>query len=247
MSGPHLPFLEEADVPTLPSLDASNLPELKQQLSDAVIRYMESAPPTNGDYRRVVFNNLYKVYNNAGLNLTETLRDQLFRDVMDDLLGYGPIQPLLEDQNVTEVMVNGPDQVYVEREGKLLKTNIRFESDDHVRQVIDRIVLPLGRSIDANHPTVDARLPDGSRVNAIIPPVSIDGPSITIRKFSNDRLGVRTINRIRIPHPPDGPISTCLCGVTPQRCDFRRDRLGKDNFAECPLQLSTRGRTHRHH
>ena len=108
MSGPQLPFIEEATIPTIPSLDASNLPELKQQLSEAVIRYMESAPPANGDYRRAVFNNLFKVYNHAGLNLTETLRDQLFRDVMDDLLGYGPIQPLLEDPNVTEVKDGRP-------------------------------------------------------------------------------------------------------------------------------------------
>ena len=202
MSGPQLPFLEEATIPAIPSVDSSNLPELKQQLSEAVIRYMENGPPVNGDYRRAVFDSLYKVYTNAGLNLTDTLRDQLFRDVMDDLLGYGPIQPLLEDPNVTEVMVNGPDMVYVEREGKLLKTNIKFENDDHIQQIIDRIVLPLGRSIDANSPTVDARLPDGSRVNAIIPPVAIDGPSITIRKFSNDKLGIEQLIEYGSLTPP---------------------------------------------
>jgi pilus assembly protein CpaF len=202
MSGSQLPFLEEATVPTIPSVDSSNLPELKKQLSEAVVRYMESAPAVNGDYRREVFNSLYKVYSNSDLNLTETLRDQLFRDVMDDLLGYGPIQPLLEDPNVTEVMVNGPDRVYVEREGKLLKTNIKFEGDDHIRQIIDRIILPLGRSIDTHSPTVDARLPDGSRVNAIIPPVAIDGPSITIRKFSNDRLGIEQLIEFGSLTPP---------------------------------------------
>jgi pilus assembly protein CpaF len=114
----------------------------------------------------------------------------IFKEVLNDLLGYGPIQPLLDDPEVTEVMVNGPKSVYIEKKGKLTKSSVAFDDDNHVLNVIDRIILPLGRRIDSDKPTVDARLPDGSRVNAVVPPVAIDGPSITIRKFSKEKLGI---------------------------------------------------------
>jgi pilus assembly protein CpaF len=94
----------------------------------------------------------------------------------------------LDDDDVSEIMVNGPKKVFVEKKGKLTKTNVTFDDDDHVLRIIDRIILPLGRHVDADSPTVDARLPDGSRVNAVVRPVAIDGPSITIRKFSKDKL-----------------------------------------------------------
>jgi len=100
------------------------------------------------------------------------------------------LQPLLEDDEISEVMVNGRQKVYIERNGMLIKTNIVFESDDQIMRLIDRIISPLGRRIDADSPMVDARLPDGSRVNAAIPPVTIDGPTITIRKFKKDKLSI---------------------------------------------------------
>jgi pilus assembly protein CpaF len=109
---------------------------------------------------------------------------------LDELLGYGPIQPLLDDPDVSEVMVNGPTRVYIERKGRIVKTNVRFQNDDHILRIIDRIVQPLGRQIGPDKPAVDARLPDGSRVNAIIPPVAVDGPTITIRKFTKERLTI---------------------------------------------------------
>jgi pilus assembly protein CpaF len=109
---------------------------------------------------------------------------------LDEVLGYGPIQSLLDDPEVSEVMVNGPTKVYVEKMGQLIKTPITFENEAHVMSVIDKIILPLGRRVDADSPTVDARLPDGSRVNAVIPPVAIDGSTITIRKFSKDKLSI---------------------------------------------------------
>ncbi|MBL8025545.1 MAG: Flp pilus assembly complex ATPase component TadA [Fibrobacteres bacterium] len=105
-----------------------------------------------------------------------------------DILGLGPLEPLLSDPTVSEIMVNGPDNVFVERSGKLVRAESTFTSDRHVREVIERIVLPLGRRIDDGSPIVDARLKDGSRVNAVIPPLALDGPIITIRKFSNKRL-----------------------------------------------------------
>jgi len=108
--------------------------------------------------------------------------------LLDDLVNYGPITPLLEDGSISEVMVNGAGAVFIERKGRLIETSCRFSDDAHVMMVIHRIVEPLGRRIDEASPMVDARLPDGSRVNAIIPPLAIDGPSLTIRKFSEDRL-----------------------------------------------------------
>ena len=117
-------------------------------------------------------------------------RSRIISEVVDEVLGFGPIQPLLTDESVTEVMVNGPGQVYVERKGKLVLTDVRFRDDAHVMHVIEKIVSPIGRRIDESSPMVDARLPDGSRVNAVIPPLALKGPSITIRKFAKDPFTV---------------------------------------------------------
>ncbi len=113
--------------------------------------------------------------------------------VADEVVGYGPIGSLLRDPTVSEVMVNGPDMTYIERKGKLVLTDIRFRDDEHVMEVAHRIVKPLGRAIDRKRPLVDARLPDGSRVNIIIPPSALNGPTITIRKFPSKRLSVEDL------------------------------------------------------
>lgn len=113
-------------------------------------------------------------------------KQKITKYVMDEVFGYGPITTLLQDPSVTEVMVNGPASVYIERFGKIEKTNIAFKNDQHVLHTIDKIIAPLGRRVDESSPMVDARLPDGSRVNIIIPPLAIKGPTITIRKFSTD-------------------------------------------------------------
>jgi pilus assembly protein CpaF len=118
--------------------------------------------------------------------LTREERRRIVREISDDILGYGPIEPLLADDSVTEVMVNRYDQVYVERAGKLEKTTVKFVDDAHVLRIVDKIVSQIGRRIDESSPMVDARLPDGSRVNAIIPPLALRGPTLTIRKFSRD-------------------------------------------------------------
>jgi len=117
-------------------------------------------------------------------------RNRIFEAIAADILGFGPIEPLLQDVEVSEVMVNGPKQIYIEKKGKLIKTDVIFENDAHVKRVIDRIVSPLGRRIDESSPIVDARLPDGSRVNAIIRPLSLVGPCLTIRKFKKDALTI---------------------------------------------------------
>jgi pilus assembly protein CpaF len=120
--------------------------------------------------------------------LSRPERQRLFEQISAEILGYGPIQPLLEDDTITEVMVNGARNIYIERAGKIVRVPVAFESDEHVMRVIDRIVAPLGRRIDESSPYVDARLPDGSRVNAIIPPISLVGPVLTVRKFARNPI-----------------------------------------------------------
>ena len=118
--------------------------------------------------------------------LTREERRELVRQLTDDILGYGPLERFLDDDTVTEVMVNGAENVYVERGGKLERTSSRFVDDAHLMRIIDKIVSQIGRRVDEASPMVDARLPDGSRVNAIIPPLALSGPTLTIRKFSRD-------------------------------------------------------------
>ncbi len=115
-------------------------------------------------------------------------RNRLTPEISDDILGYGPIEPFLRDEAVSEVMVNGPDSIWLEKDGKLMKANAQFGDEAHVRRTIDKIVSRIGRRVDESSPMVDARLPDGSRVNAVIPPLAVDGSSLTIRKFAADPL-----------------------------------------------------------
>ena len=124
----------------------------------------------------------------AGTSLTSRVRAQVEQEVLYEVVGYGPIQTLLDDPEISEVMVNGPHAVFVERHGRLERTDRRFADNEHVMRIIEKIIAPLGRRIDESVPMVDARLPDGSRVNAIIPPLSLLGPIVTIRKFAKERL-----------------------------------------------------------
>ncbi len=172
---------------------APELSKLKTYLINAISREMEMRPLQAGERETAIRQILQEAYASTKVQLPNTLREQLFHDILDELLGFGPLQPLLDDADVNEVMVNGPKKIYIERKGKLVKTNITFDNDEQVLRIIDRIIMPLGRRIDADSPTVDARLPDGSRVNAVIPPVAIDGPSITIRKFQKGRLSVEQL------------------------------------------------------
>jgi len=125
--------------------------------------------------------------------LTRPERHRLFEQIAAEILGFGPLQPLLEDETITEVMVNGAKNIYIERAGKIIRMPMTFESDEHVMRIIDRIVAPLGRRIDESSPYVDARLPDGSRVNAVIPPISLVGPVLTIRKFFKSPLTIEQL------------------------------------------------------
>jgi pilus assembly protein CpaF len=115
-------------------------------------------------------------------------REKLIEEILDETLGFGPLEPLLKDPTVSEIMVNGPKKVYVERRGKLEKTEVTFRDNDHLLQIIDRIVSKVGRRVDETSPLCDARLPDGSRVNAVIQPIALDGPSLSIRRFGTNPL-----------------------------------------------------------
>ena len=136
-----------------------------------------------------------------GLALTRSERVRMLEQITDEIVGLGPLEPLLRDESITEVMVNGPRQVYLERGGKLELTNLSFQNDDHVMRIIDRIISPIGRRVDESSPMVDARLTDGSRVNAIIPPLSLVGPVITIRKFAASPFTVDDLIRFGTSTP----------------------------------------------
>jgi len=174
-------------------LTATDLLKFKRYLIENVGRSMEGEQLQLGNRADFLRQRLQEVYIQTKVSLPDDLRKQVFTDIIDELTGFGPIQPLLDDPDISEVMVNGPKKVFIEKNGKLTKSAVTFDDDDHVLRVIDRIILPLGRRVDADSPTVDARLPDGSRVNAVIRPVSIDGPSITIRKFRKDKLSIQQL------------------------------------------------------
>jgi len=174
-------------------LTSADLLKFKKYLAENISRSMEGEPLQLGDRAELIRQRLQEIYSQTKVTLPDDIRKQVFTEIVDEMTGFGPIQPLLDDPDVSEVMVNGPKKVFIEKGGKLTKTGVTFDDDDHVERVIDRIILPLGRRVDADSPTVDARLPDGSRVNAIIRPVAIDGPSITIRKFKKDKLAIQQL------------------------------------------------------
>jgi pilus assembly protein CpaF len=162
-----------------PKLDLSNQVEVRRQIEEL----------------------FGKVADEEGLALTRAERVRMLEQITDEILGLGPLEPLLRDETITEVMVNGPQQVYIEREGRLEMTNVTFQNDEHVMKIIQRIIAPIGRRIDESSPMVDARLADGSRVNAIIPPLSLVGPVLTIRKFAATPFTVEDLIRFGTATP----------------------------------------------
>ena len=149
----------------------------------------------------------------AGTPLSSADHQRLVREISENILGYGPIEPFLADETISEVMVNNHRTIYVERKGQIEETDVHFASERHLLQVIDRIVAQTGRRIDESSPMVDARLPDGSRVNAIIPPLAITGPSLTIRKFSRDPLTIDDLVQFgTLSHQAAAFLEACVAG-----------------------------------
>lgn len=164
--------------------------ELKNRVQERLIAELDTKMDFSNveRLRKTVEETFNLVLEQENVVISRSDRTRLFEQIAAEILGYGPIEPLLKDESITEIMVNGPKKVYFERDGKIYKSDITFEDDDHVKRIIDRIISPLGRRCDESSPMVDARLPDGSRVNAVIPPISLVGPVLTIRKFAKHFL-----------------------------------------------------------
>ncbi|NTW97354.1 MAG: Flp pilus assembly complex ATPase component TadA [Oscillochloris sp.] len=190
----------------LPATDPKRMLELSLWVVDRIQASLgnQSELKRSAESEKLLQERFARIYQQAGVNLPDAGIKQLFSMVCDELMGFGPIQQLLNDETVSEVMVNGPDQIYIEQKGKLRLTPVHFANDEHVLKVIDRIIRPLGRRIDRKWPMVDARLPDGSRVNAIIAPCAIDGSTVTIRKFSKNKLKVDDLIRFGSMTPEMG-------------------------------------------
>lgn len=146
-----------------------------------------------GEVRRTIQELFEQILNEENIVLSRPERARMFEQIAAEILGFGPLQPLLEDESITEVMVNGAKNIYIERKGKIIRVPVAFESNEHVMRIVDRIVSPLGRRIDKSSPYVDARLPDGSRVNVVIPPISLVGPVLTIRKFARTPISIEQL------------------------------------------------------
>lgn len=168
---------------------------IRSQIQRKAIQVMNEDPAGKKDVDRATYvrQTVARLLNETELPLSGSEKNQVVESVVSNIIGLGPLDPLIQDDTISEIMVNGPDHVYVERHGVLYLTGTRFENDAQVMTVIDRIVAPLGRHVDESSPMVDARLKDGSRVNAIIPPLAIDGPTITIRKFPKDSITVNDL------------------------------------------------------
>jgi len=169
--------------------------DLKTRVQNRLLAELDPSMDVSriGDVRNAIQILYDQLLAEENIILSRPEKARLFEQISAEILGFGPLQPLLEDDSVTEIMVNGAKNIYVERKGKIHRVQMTFESDEHVMRIIDRIVAPLGRRIDESSPFVDARLPDGSRVNAVIPPISLVGPVLTIRKFARNPITIEQL------------------------------------------------------
>jgi pilus assembly protein CpaF len=168
---------------------------VKQELLDRIGSRQSDSSLSDGDLKKFATKELTRIVAEERVPMSAEERTRLIRSVSDDVLGYGPLQELLDDDSVTEIMVNGPNQIFVEQKGKVSLSEATFTSEQDLRHVIEKIVTQVGRRIDESSPLVDARLPDGSRVNAVIPPLAVKGSSLTIRKFAKDPLTIEDLIR----------------------------------------------------
>jgi pilus assembly protein CpaF len=180
--------------PTSSSVQDTYL-DLKTRVQNKLLAGLDPSTDVTkvNEVRHTILELFEQILGEENIVLSRPERARLFEQIAAEILGFGPIQPLLEDDQITEIMVNGAKNIYIERRGKIHRVPVSFESSDHVLRIIDRIVAPLGRRIDESSPYVDARLPDGSRVNAVIPPISLVGPIITIRKFSKNPITIEQL------------------------------------------------------
>jgi pilus assembly protein CpaF len=171
------------------ALRESNVIKLKSHLMSMILPALQKLPVSQQN-RRVVREMLETALGQVKAAIPANVRQQVLDSALADIVGYGPLELLLSDGDISEIMVNGPKLIFVERGGELLETDVEFEDNEHVLRIIDRMLSPLGRRVDYDNPTADARLPDGSRVNVAIPPVAVDGPYISIRKFLATKMNM---------------------------------------------------------
>ena len=169
--------------------------DLKARVQNRLLSELDPATDVTqvGAVRGTIRDLFEQVLTEENIVLSRQEKHRLFEQIAAEILGFGPLQSLLEDDEVTEIMVNGPKNIYIEKRGRISRVPLSFESDEHVMRIIERIVAPLGRRIDESSPYVDARLPDGSRVNSVIPPISLVGPTLTIRKFSKNPITIEQL------------------------------------------------------
>jgi pilus assembly protein CpaF len=183
--------------PPLPGVapGGSGAVDLKSRVQNKLLSQLDTSMDVThiAEVRRTIEDLYENILAEEGIVLSRAERKRLFDQIVSEILGLGPLEPLLEDETITEIMVNGPKNIYIERKGKLERVPFAFESNEHVMRIIDRIMSPLGRRIDESHPYEDARLPDGSRVNAVVPPISLVGPCLTIRKFFKTPITVEKL------------------------------------------------------
>lgn len=182
-------------VPPGVNTQKDTLTDLKNRVQNRLLAEIDPSMDVSkvAEVRNTIQELFEQILAEENIILTRPEKHRLFEQIAADILGFGPLQPLLEDETITEIMVNGAKNIYIERKGKLHRAPITFESDEHVSRIIDRIVAPMGRRIDESQPYVDARLPDGSRVNAVIPPLSLVGPVLTIRKFFKNPITIEQL------------------------------------------------------
>ncbi len=183
-------------MPNLQSFETTDYQQVKADLHRKILDRLdlEKLGRTPGDTaREEVLQLIRNAVNSEAVPLSFTERERLSREILDEIFGLGPLEPLLKDPSISDILVNGHKKVFVERAGKIESTGFSFKDDAHLMQIIDRIVSRVGRRVDESSPMVDARLPDGSRVNAIIPPLAIDGPCLSIRRFGRDPLTARNM------------------------------------------------------
>ena len=181
---------------------------------------------------------------NVVMSISE--QEELLDDICNDVLGYGPLEPLLARDDIADIMVNGSGTTYIEVKGKIQKTGIRFRDNQQLLNICQRIVSQIGRRVDESSPICDARLPDGSRVNVIVPPLAIDGPALTIRKFKKDKLTLDQLVQVRLDHAGRRRDPQGHRPLPRQHAGLRRHRLRQDHAAQLPDAVHRQRRAHHH-
>ena len=227
--------------------------ELKTRIHDRLLDLVDLSLFDTLD-RHVLYQEIRKLveriltednHNVVPLNMYE--RERLFKEIQDEVFGLGPLEPFMQDPTVSDILVNTYKNIYLERFGKLEKTGARFKDETHLKRIIDKIVSAVGRRIDESSPMVDARLSDGSRVNAIIPPLAIDGAILSIRRFAVDPLEIHDLIVLEDPGPGDGGAFKGDCSGPTERFDFGWNRYRQDDPVERPLPFYPGSGTNRYH